>query len=251
MTRKITAMLAALVMIAGCAEKGSLKTEKYESYFEQGLTEDSDDTLSILVELEYPIDGAAPEVLTKLTNTILGNSSIKDEIDIKGAVDKYIQTRYDDYISTNLPLYEEMQREGESYGLDWDDYIEGYFTGQWGDIVSYRLDTYTYSGGAHGSSGTNCFNIDLNTGNRVKDTDIFIEGFEQELGKILTKHLHSDLDCKRDFSSLFVSEISPSANYCMSSNGIDYIYEEYEIGPSYLGCVTVHVPWSELAHIMK
>lgn len=251
MIKRLTAIAAALAIMVGCAEKGSLKTEHFESYFEQGITEDSDDTISILVELEYPVAGASPEVLTKIRNTILGYSSAKETINIEDAVNRYIKTRYENYVETNLPLYEEMQREGDSYSLDWDDYIEGYFVGQYGDIVSYRLDTYSYSGGAHGSSGVNCINIDLNTGNRVKDHDIFVEGFEATMGEILSKHLRDSFDCDKDRGSLFVTEIMPSANYCMTSKGIDYFYEEYEVGPAYMGCVKVHVPWSELTDIMK
>lgn len=251
MIRRILAVVAAVAVMASCADNKALKTNKYEKFFEEGLTEDSEDTMSILVDLEYPTAGVSFDVLTRMTNAIVGHSNLDEPTGIGSAVENYVQTRYANYLQTNLPLYEEMQRDGEEYSFDWDDYIEGYFVGRWKDIVSYRLDTYTYSGGAHGSSGTYCYNFDVNTGNIVKDSAMFKDGFETKMSELLTSHLCNTFDCGRDYDSLFVKELTPSANYCVTSDGIDYIYEQYELGPAYLGCIQVHIPWSELKDLIR
>lgn len=251
MIKRFFTCIAAVAVMVSCTGKQELKTNTFEKFFEKGLTEDSEDTMSILIDIEYPTAGIPEEAIVKMTNAIMGHSRLGRPIGIEEAAEQYIQTRYSNYLQTMLPLYEEMKDEDNIFGCDWDDYIEGYFVGRWRDIVSYRIDTYSYSGGAHGSIGTYCYNFNVNTGDIVKDRQIFVDGFETRMGELLTSHLCDSFNCDKDLDSIFVSEIMPSADYCVTSTGIDYIYEEYELGPAYLGCIKVHVPWSELKEILR
>lgn len=246
------AVTATLMVLSSCGSTDKVRTRLYERYVEEELAPGSGDTLSMIISLQFPVEGATEEVLGKMSNTILGYSKISRELDIDAAVDKYIETRLRSYRETNLPLLEESAKAGEKlYNLDWDDFVEGYFVGRWGDVISYRLDTYSFSGGAHGTSGAYCINIDLNTGEIVRDRDVFVEGDEEKMSILISQYLREQFPNKEDYNALYNKNVSPSANYLFKESGIVYVYEEYELGPYYFGCVSVHVPWSKAKALLK
>lgn len=250
---RIIILAALLLAMVSCREESSLKTQLYEEYLQKELIEGAHDSLYVIVNLEYPVAGASNEALQKMTNTILGHSNTDDPISMSSAVGKYIKTRYDNYVETNLPLYEEIQELGlePSFSdLSWDDFVEGYFSGEHKGIVSYTLDIYTYTGGVHGSSGTYCVNMRLDDGSIVKEEMLFKEGYKEPLGKLLTRHLATTTMSRDDYDALSMKEIMPNGNFRINEIGVTYVYEEYELGPSYIGCVQVTVPWSELADIL-
>ena len=53
------------------------------------------------------------------------------------------------------------------------------------DILSYTVNFENYTGGAHGAHSFTNHVIDMKTGNLIKEDDIFIEGFQEDLAQIL------------------------------------------------------------------
>ena len=90
----------------------------------------------------------------------------------------------------------------------------------------------------------------LKDGSRVRESDLFIEGYEPELARILTERLPESAGSDV-YEMLFVKTIESSGNFYVTPSGITYIYGRYEIGPYVIGIVHVEVPWEDLVGILK
>ena len=134
--------------------------------------------------------------------------------------------------------------------LSWERSLNGYIAGEHGDIISYIVSTYDFSGGAHGSSAELAFNFNRKSGEIIDEDDIFTEGSAVELSKLLSARLQSAFD-EEAYNSLFVKDIEPNGNFIVSDEGMTYIYGQYEIGPYYLGIIKLTLPWEELEGLLK
>ena len=252
------AILAAMVFLAGCNRETKLKTKVYEKSVEAKLSEDTEDAISVKVKLEYPVDGAAPEVLTKMTEAIIGHSVGNME----GGVESNIEKVVNDYVDVTVEAYKEACneliriREEEEDGvfqgmLSWEDYVEGYFAGSYKNAISYVVYAYSYDGGAHGDEGEYAMVFDKNTGNLLSEGDFFVPGYEYDLSQMLSAHLRESFADPSDYESLFMKDIESNGNFLVSSEGVVYIYSPYEIGPHSLGTIRVTIPWEEVNSIVK
>lgn len=238
----------AAALVCGCSTDKELKTDFYEKDVSEALMEGVTDSIKISISLEYPVGGASKSVLDMMTKTIIGKSLDSDDGDIASAVDKYIQTTVSNYRDANVSLYSEM---ADTPVFSWEDELNGYFSGRYGDIVSYTLNAYSFTGGAHGISGYYCINMNLKDGSIVTEKDLFNDGYEETLNALLTSHLHEALPDEREYESLFVKDIEANGNFRVTEDGVTYVYDPYELGPYYLGAIEVSVPWSELEDILK
>ena len=251
------AMLAVMVLYTGCNRDTRLKTKIYEKNVDVKLSEDSQDAISVKVKLEYPVEGATPEVLTKITEAIIGHSvGNMDglESNIESVVNDYVDVTVDAYKETcqELIRIREEEDDGVFQGmLNWEDYVEGYFSGRHKNAMSYIVYAYSYNGGAHGDEGEYAMVFDLNTGDIISESDYFIPGYESELSQMLSAHLREAFLDPADYESLFMKDIESNGNFMVSDNGVSFIYSPYEIGPHSLGTIKVTIPWEEISGILK
>ena len=248
---------AAMVFLAGCTRETKLKTKVYEKDVEEKLTEEGQDVISVKVKIEYPVEGAAPEVLSKMTEAIIGYSVGSFE-----GVDSNVEKVVNDYVDVTVEAYREACqeliriREQEEDGvyqgmLNWEDCVEGYFAGSHKNTISYIVYAYSYDGGAHGDEGEYAMVFDKKTGNLLTESDFFIPGYEDELSQMLSAHLREAFSDPADYETLFMKDIESNGNFSVSDEGVTYIYSPYEIGPSYLGTIRVNIPWEEISVILK
>jgi hypothetical protein len=87
--------------------------------------------------------------------------------------------------------------------------------------------------------------MDEQTGRILTESDIFEPGYYQQLTSLLREYLPK---CT-EIDMIFDANISPSDNFYVTSEGITYVYQQYEIGPYALGLVEVLIPWSELTFV--
>lgn len=251
--KKLIWILPVLALLAGCRKDTKLQTKVYEQTASFALTEGSADSLLVKVRLEYPVSGAPEAAIMAMTRTIVGQTLLAEgEMpDIPAAVQHYIDVTVQDYRSTNLPLYERVQDEGlDGAILSWEDQVAGYFSGQHGDIISYDVYAYSFTGGAHGLSGDYVMNFNVKDGSLVSEGDFFVPGYQEELAGLLSAHLREAMPDEDSYNALFVKDIEPNGNFKVSGNGVTYIYGPYEIGPYYLGSIEVTVPWDELGTLV-
>ncbi len=118
-------------------------------------------------------------------------------------------------------------------------------------IQSVILDTYQYTGGAHGLGFSVTELFDLKTGTFLTLNDLFIDGFNPlpEIASSSNKDLMQREYVKDDPD--WVNEgtqptVENFGTVYATPDGLNIIFGDYQIGPHALGPQTVTIPWSDL-----
>ena len=119
------------------------------------------------------------------------------------------------------------------------------------DILSYTVNFENYTGGAHGAHSFTNHVIDMKTGNLIKEDDIFIEGFQEDLAQILIDRIAKHPKELENIGFFSIDEIFPNGNFLIDDNGITYTFNEYEIAAYVVGATNVHLPYEEIQYLLK
>ena len=204
------AFVTLLFAVSGCAQS----VEKVELERRIPLCEDSEMALQMSCSFDWPLKGYNQSSLRAIQRNIIQCCLSEDT----------------DY---------------ESFLLNWESAFYGKMNEPYNGIVSYVYDHYTYTGGAHGGTYRGALNMDEKTGRILTESDIF----EPENYQILTSLVREYLPKCTEMDMIDDPAISPSSDFYITSEGITYIYQQYEIGPYALGIVEVLIPWSELTFL--
>lgn len=127
-----------------------------------------------------------------------------------------------------------------------------------GKYVTYRIESYVYLGGAHGSSFSQEVNIVRATGKALETTVDTTK--TSEMQPILRKGVIEYFkECGEEVSDdklndmLFINDNTiplPATTPSLSENGLKFIYQQYEIGPYALGMVSFIVPFDKVKPFM-
>lgn len=103
-------------------------------------------------------------------------------------------------------------------------------------ILSFYIDYYQFSGGAHGITTRNTYNIDIKSGNKVMLKDLFEEGYDyktyinEEISKEISKHPEYYFTGKEGFNG-----IKEDQSFYIRDNKIVIHFPYYEIAPYVTG----------------
>ena len=104
------------------------------------------------------------------------------------------------------------------------------------DILSFYIDYYQFSGGAHGITTRNTYNIDINSGNKLMLKDLFKEGYDyksyinNEIRKQISIHPEYYFTGKEGFNG-----IKENQDFYIRDNKIVIHFPYYEIAPYVTG----------------
>lgn len=119
---------------------------------------------------------------------------------------------------------------------------------------TYRLEKYTYLGGAHGSTSVRYFNF-LN-GKKIGIAEAFGENAPEKLEKLL-------LDCLMEKEGVQTAaqlqesgywehaSIAASEDFYCTEDTCYFIYQPYDLAAGYKGVVEIPVPQAKLREIMR
>jgi hypothetical protein len=132
---------------------------------------------------------------------------------------------------------------------------------QLGDrILSVRLETYLYSGGAHGNTVVEFINYDLATGEKIDWRSVFAPGADY-LGAIanyatadIKKQLLIGEDSMTQADWIEKGSAPTAENYSGNCVGFDQkglivVYQQYQVAAYAQGAVEVNIPYSELKSV--
>ena len=116
------------------------------------------------------------------------------------------------------------------------------------NILSYQRELYTYAGGAHGMNTKINYVFDIKTGEQLTEEDIFGQGFERKVGKLLdekAKALRAEglLPEENEFYNDWY--IEPNGNFALTDSSIIYTFNPYEIAPYCYGIIDIEIMRSE------
>ena len=102
--------------------------------------------------------------------------------------------------------------------------------------LSYRIEEYVYSGGAHGSTKVSVGTLDRETGRQLTLNDVFgkdgLAALETELRKAVIAKIGEEN---------IQSPVKPIENFYLAEDGWHFVYNEYEIACSALGALEIVV----------
>ncbi|MDR1762144.1 MAG: DUF3298 and DUF4163 domain-containing protein [Bacteroidales bacterium] len=224
-TNYITVSIFALLFSIYCVQaQNTLQFEKKEIQF----GEKYDTTKStVYVELQFTIPVVQSDT-----------SSQKIRTQILSAI---FETPTDSVITDSATLGRIFFGEGDLLESDWRVNREKVTTGRVlftnTGIVSYGIDSYMYSGGAHGYSSVQYFVFDIKTGKHLTEDDIFTGNYQEVITRIMLKELSKE-DSLEEF---YKDKIRPNGNFKIDETGITYFFNPYEIASYAKGSFEVFI----------
>lgn len=233
------AFVTLLFAVSGCAQS----VEKVELERRIPLCEDSEMALQMSCSFDWPLKGYNQNALRAMQRNIL-NALFPGSDSFNDPEQAFLQW-CNEYKTEYRQCCLSEDTDYESFLLNWESAFYGKMNEPYNGIVSYVYDHYAYTGGAHGGTYRGALNMDEKTGRILTEDDIFQPGYHHILTSLLREYLPkcTEMDMIDD------PAISPSSDFYITSEGITYIYQQYEIGPYALGIVEVLIPWSELTFL--
>ena len=181
----------------------------------------------------------------------------QEGIGLEGAMQQYVDQYCSSYRSHMLPLYNEDC--ADTTKRQWYDfhYIINSTTEQTSRNTLAYLATVDYSEG-HANSIHQLLPINFytTTGDYIKTSDIFVDGYESQLNPLLLQALMqredvNTLDSLKEKGYLQTVDIYPPENYIVGDNTITFIYNPSEIASLSLGTVQLVLTYAQMKKIIK
>lgn len=243
--KRVFSLAALLLMAVGCG----LQTGVYQDDLVMPLSDGSRDSLFFSVSLEY-VSGGVPAKVMESVNATLVSQAFDLEGGQAGSLEEtaaaYRENLIDEYLTENdVP---------DPMGvLTWEDKVNGVFTGRYKDWLNYLLTYYSFRGGAHGIQTMTPVVFDKGTGAVITQDKLFVPGYEAPVSNLLREAVEKSLEEEAPelVSLLEVETIVPNGNFSVSADGIQWIFQPYEIGPYALGIVMATLSWEQLKPYLK
>lgn len=170
---------------------------------------------------------------------------------IDGILEKNENAFFKDYIESNS----DMQTEDMGATLNYDVSTNLLISFQSSKILSLALDTYAYTGGAHGNYGTVYTSYDITQNKKLGLSDILNAAGIAKLQALLERNFRKQNDLQPTdaltTAGLFENEIKPNDNFYVTGKGINFAYTPYEIGPFAMGEVEIFISFKDLENYLQ
>ena len=118
-------------------------------------------------------------------------------------------------------------------------------------LLCYVITRSSYTGGAHGIYGTECYNYSLAGGYEITTADLFTEAQLERLNRLVREDICEQYGVRSDeeleTKGFFPEYIGVTENFLVTPEGITFYYNPYDIGCYALGSVEVSVSREQLA----
>jgi len=121
-------------------------------------------------------------------------------------------------------------------------------------FINVSIETYYYSGGAHGITDVSSFVYDAYTGDKMSLDNIFI-GDYLTLLSILSLDALKEMDPKLE-TYVFaedgtMADIKNFQTWTLEPDGIHIVFSDYQVGPYVVGRPKVVIPYSKLSPVLN
>ncbi len=118
------------------------------------------------------------------------------------------------------------------------------------NFISFEVERYSFSAGAHGMGWTDFIHHDLKTGKRLylndffKSTDKLMKLAESSFRKQMELKENDDLEKSGYWFTN--NKFHINENFCFRNDSIEFMYNQYEIAPFSMGPILIKVPTKEV-----
>jgi len=179
-----------------------------------------------------------------------GNNTLtaSPEVLIGGMKDVF----FENYTNSNESLYKEMPDGGN---FSWELLKYMHIVNNEGNLLTFSILSYAFTGGAHGLETQDFFSIDLLTGKIIHLEDILKPDQENELNNLLTNKLRQMIGIsgtqKLTESGYFVEKVKANENFYLTGNGLGFFFNHYELAPYSFGFTDIFLTFNELEGLIK
>lgn len=169
---------------------------------------------------------------------IEGLNNEKNQSCVNDKIIKWTET----WISEVEQIADEYFKEGPSPIMPYQLYSRYKITNK-NDIISFYIDYYQFTGGAHGVTNRIAYNVDELTGEQLQLKDIFSNDFNYK--DIINKEIN--IQISKDPDRYFTGKdgfngISDNQNFYVKNNGVIIYFGLYEIAPYAAGISEFFIP---------
>ncbi len=113
------------------------------------------------------------------------------------------------------------------------------------NILSFYIDYYQFSGGAHGITTRKSYNVDINSGKKMELKDLFKIGYDykKNINEVIQKEINKHPDYyftgKEGFNG-----IKDNQSFYIKNNNIIIYFPYYEIAPYVAGMPEFEIPYN-------
>ena len=152
--------------------------------------------------------------------------------------DSAVASKVDDMTRSWRSSWWEFVGDDYSYEMmDDRNYIKGRMLDPYNGIVSYVCDSY----GPGFNSFKRSINMNIQTGEIVRESDLFRPGYRTILRSLLLEYLPEKF---RDQDMEYRGGLEPSSCFYITKMGVTYLYPQGQLGSMADGVIEVTIPWS-------
>lgn len=225
------------------------------------LDNPSNPNCNLQINFTFPTDYDDEAVLKKIQKQFIvsyfGDSYVG--LEPEKAVAQYTEDYLKAYKELEEDFKQDLSRSDEVPVGAWYSYYEmssNEIVFNESDILSYTVSFENYTGGAHGAHSFTNRVINVKTGELITEDEIFVDNFEDHLALMLVDEIakQNNVAEAKELENLgyfSIDEIFPNGNFLIDASGITYFFNEYEIAAYVVGVTKVHLPFAELAPLLR
>ncbi|KAA6349717.1 hypothetical protein EZS27_002877 [termite gut metagenome] len=221
-------------------------------------------TCELKIDYTYPVGSSEKELSDSLNKLFIINCfgeeyAGKEATDV---VNQYAETYIKNYREDLEETYLQDKKDGNErdkggwyfYSKDIKSEVQFYED----NLLVYSINTYEYTGGAHGIILTYFLNIDLTKMRPLGLDDIFKgNNYKNILTDLLWNQLMVDnkVNTRSELENMGYGstsgELVPTENFYLNREGITFYFNVYEFAPYALGPVEITLPYNSVANIIN
>ena len=207
----------------------------------------------VLFQIEYPIitGKVSPKVIQKI------NASIEKDILSSAPIENGSANSVEEMIEELSNTYKELIAEFDDYEQAWLVEINGDILHQDSAYISLASTVFNYTGGAHPNNNQLYRSYNLETGEAIKLSDIFIEGFERSLYQSaeiefrMLKKIPPGNSLQSAGYWFEDDRFILNENFAIINNSLLFYFNPYEIGPYSLGPTELELKLTDYVDLIK
>lgn len=226
-------ILFILVILSSCVQE-------YLFEFEEAVIDKKE---PVKIEVIYPKLNDVSEVSSKINKAI--ETSLVEQIAFYE--EDTSNLTLDTAISEFENRFVDFKNEFEANAHPWEVLINSEIVFQSKYVITIAIDSYTFTGGAHGNSVITLLNFDPETGNLYTQDDVFKKS--NDLNELVKQHFKKESESKNNNNQVdyYIGEdFSLPENIGFNEEGVIFLYNTYELS-SYAGGITEFtIPYAEI-----
>ena len=242
--KRIVLFLSAFLLLAGC---NAVRTETYQDDLVMPLEDGQQDSLLFSVSIEYVVTGMKVEVRQNINKAIVAQAFDLEggDASLEETAIRYRENLIDEYMNENAVL--------ENGVRSWEDRLGGAFQKKYKNYMNYLVSYYSFRGGAHGIQTLSNIVFDAKTGEQVHEEDLFAPGYEAPVAQLLRLAVKTSMEEEDPELMQLVNleSVVPNGNFSVHEDGMEWLFQPYEVGPYALGIVNAALSWEDLKPFLK